>query len=275
MNPITLFQIELIKASRRVSFWVGAVIFILFGAMYLWLVSSGNIAINGQSFSRLVLPDDWTRIIGQFKTFSIVYVVVTVVMLTANEFGLKTARQNVIDGLSKEAFFFAKLQLTITIALIYFGIFFILGIAFGLGGGTAVGGVVRIQDMKLFLAYIFVLVGYGIIGLFFAFVTRSSGNGMALSLLYIFFETVAGPLLTLKAETSHIVQYLPTRIFDTLVDPMRFVPEEDLLLLKEQFEMIGRPLPDYLPMPMALSIALGYMAMIAGGAYVVYKKRDL
>jgi ABC-2 type transport system permease protein len=275
VNLITLFQIELIKASRRLSFWVGAVIFTLFGIMYLWFVSSGSIAINGQAFSELRLPEDWVRILGQFKTFSIVYVIVTVIMLTANEFGLKTARQNVIDGLSKEAFFLAKLELSIAIAVLYFGIFFLLGVGFGLTGSSAAGGVVRQQDLKLFLAYIFVLVGYGLIGLFFAFLTRSSGNAMAFSLLYIFIETIASPLLTLKEVTAPVVQYLPTRVFDTLVDPMRFVPDEDLLLLREQFEAIGRPLPEYLPMPMAASLALGYMGMIAGAAYLVYKKRDL
>lgn len=275
MNLITLFQIELIKASRRTSLWVGTVIFILFGAMYLWFVSSGSIAINGQAFSELRLPEDWTRILGQFKTFSIVYVVVTVVMLTANEFGLKTARQNVIDGLSKEAFFLGKLELTFAVALLYFGIFFLLGTGFGLMGSSHADGVVRQQDLKLFLAYIFVLAGYGVIGLFFAFLTRSSGNAMAFSLLYIFIETIAGPLLTLKEATAPIVEYLPTRVLDTLVDPMRFLPEEDLLLLREQFEAIGRPLPEYLPMPIAASLAIGYMVMISGAAYLVFKKRDL
>jgi ABC-2 type transport system permease protein len=275
VNLITLFQIELIKASRRMSFWVGTTIFTFFGVMYLWFVSSGSIAINGQSFSELRLPEDWVRILGQFKTFSIVYVIVTVVMLTSNEFGLKTARQNVIDGLSKEAFFVAKLELTVAVAVLYFGIFFVSGVAFGMTGSTASSGIVREQDLKLFLAYIIVLVGYGVIGLFFAFITRSTGNAMAFSLLYIFVETIAAPLLTLKKVTEPFVQYLPTRIFDSLVDPMRFLSDEDLMLLKEQFEAMGRPLTVYLPMVMSISLALGYMSVIAGSAYLVFKKRDL
>lgn len=110
MNPLTLFEIEFIKTTRRAAFWITAGIYTLFAILILsFLVFVAQaVSVNNQKVL-LRLPDGWASLIGLFKWFSTIYVPVTITLLVASEFTYRTARQNIIDGLSKEEFFLAKL----------------------------------------------------------------------------------------------------------------------------------------------------------------------
>jgi ABC-2 type transport system permease protein len=301
-----LLQIEFIKATRRSAFWVTLGIFLAFCGLILAVITQtdGGITMNNQKISGLTLPDGWLMSLNSiFRTFSSVfYVPVTIILLTTGEFTYKTARQNVIDGLSKEEFFAAKLVMVLLVAVIYLVFYFLLTLGFGLKGtniSELKESLVRWKDVELFALYLVVLFGYGSLAFLASLVTRSSGTAIALFLFYsLVVENIAALLLTLKDVTKPFVKFLPTKVFDELLNPLRFdadklkQSQEQLDAVKTQLETMRQSLsPDQLKsaetyisqltmsMPaetlVALGIAAVYIAVICGGAYLIFKKRDL
>ncbi len=289
MNLLSLFQIELIKTSRRAAYWVAAGVFTLFAVLLLTVILrvTDGVNINNQRVG-LELPQSWSQMLDVFKQFSKIYLPITVIILAASEFTFKTARQNVIDGLSKEAFFTSKVILLLYSALTYFFIFFITVLIFGYIGTEKkenAEALIRASEWQLFGMYFIVLVGYGAIALFFAFVTRSSGSGLAFALLYtLIIENLLGLAMGLSDTLKSFVKYLPTKVLDELLNPLRY-DNDKLTTLKENIEKAkeaGQTIPDQvmqmLPAnetPQALVLALLYIAALLGATYLIFKRRDL
>ncbi|MFN3386965.1 MAG: ABC transporter permease [Candidatus Thermochlorobacter sp.] len=303
MNSLTLFEIELIKTTRRTAFWVTALIYTLFAVLVLsFLVfAAQTVNVNNQEVL-LRLPEGWSGLIGLFKWFSTIYVPVTITLLVASEFTYRTARQNVIDGLSKEEFFLSKLFLVLFTALVYLLIFLVTVFIFGAIGSAKAGSeapLVRAQDVALLGAYFVVLLGYGSIAFFFAFLTRSSGAAMASTLLYtIVIESILSVALRFTESLKDIAKYLPTKIFDDLLNPLRYDAEklaemtEQIQKMRDEVDLIARDMPSRaeqakqflaqmeqnLPAhdtSVAYILALGYIIALCAAIYLVFKQRDL
>ncbi len=303
MNPLTLFEIEFIKTTRRAAFWITAGIYTLFAILILsFLVFVAQaVSVNNQKVL-LRLPDGWASLIGLFKWFSTIYVPVTITLLVASEFTYRTARQNIIDGLSKEEFFLAKLFPVLLTALAYLLIFLVTVFAFGAVGSAKAESpapLIRWQDVELIAAYFVVLLGYGVIAFFFSFLTRSSGAAMASTLLYtIVIENIAGLAMGFSDSLSKFTKYLPTKVFDDLLNPLRYDSEklveatEKIQKMRDELELIMRDMPSRaeqaqqlirqmeqgLPAhdgALAYALAFGYMIAICALIYLIFKKRDL
>lgn len=105
MKVAALVRIEWIKATRRRAFWVAL--------GFLAVLSSLMLAAEVMSARRgfgapFVAPWGWAMAAEQLERMPAFFLALAVVMLVASEFSWRTARQNVIDGLSKEQFFAAK-----------------------------------------------------------------------------------------------------------------------------------------------------------------------
>ncbi|MBC8041825.1 MAG: ABC transporter permease [Rhizobacter sp.] len=285
MNPITLLQIELIKTTRRTAFWVTAGIFTLFGILILWAITgaTGGLTVNGQQMQGLSLPSSWPTLMNIFKSFSTVFVPVTIILITASEFTFKTSRQNIIDGLSKEEFFSAKLLLVLFVVLVYFLLFFVVGFSFGAAStnwAEVKDPAIRGGDAAIFGAYLLVLFGYGVIAMFFSFITRSSGAALAFCLLYtLIIENLAATFLSLNETIKPAVKYFPTKIFDELLNPLRY-DAAMMTQMKERFEQAKQfqpdlKFPDMIDTPVLFAIAIGYIVAIGAATYLVFKNRDL
>jgi ABC-2 type transport system permease protein len=294
VNPLTLFQLEFIKTSRRVAFWVAAGIFALFGILFLKLaMGTSGMKVNGQAVM-MALPNGWVDILGLFKKFSVIYVPVTIILIAASEFTYKTARQNVIDGLSKESFFAGKVQMVLLVTLMYFLIPFLLSLFFhAIADKPAVETVaaeaeslIRSKDVGVFSAYLVCLFGYGMIALFFAFLTRSAGTGIAFCILYILTETVVVTIISNVSEALRpVLKFLPTLVLDELMKPL-YYDADALKKMTDQIEAaksMGQEisesqvmgiLPNFEP-PIAFALAAGYIVVIGLGTYLLFKRRDL
>lgn len=289
MNPTSLLVIESIKITRAVSFWTSLGIFALFSSFILWLSFYGTTVVNGQEVSNMILPRDWGRLLSQFKGLQIIFVPISLILLTASEFTFKTARQNVIDGLSKESFVISKLLTTLALALLYFILTLGLGLLFNLGATNAPSSenarpFISGDDLFLFGAYLVALFGYAFLGLFFAFLTRSTGSAIAFYVLYLVLEGLAGGLLQFSSALKPIVKFFPTKVFDDLVNQFRF-DSESLSQFQSQIkqaEEAGQTIPDaiYGQLPqfdtaVAFPLAFFYVALICGATYLLFKQRDL
>ena len=113
----TLLRIEYIKTVRRQAFWVA----IAFLALISVLVVVSGFREGQRGFSApFVPPFSWAMTAAQMNLVPTVFLALTIVMLVTSEYSWRTARQNVIDGLSKEQFFAAKwlMAMMVTIAFI-------------------------------------------------------------------------------------------------------------------------------------------------------------
>jgi len=303
VNPLTLFEIEFIKTTRRAAFWITAGIYTLFAILVLSFLVFAAQAVNVNNQEVLLrLPEGWSGLIGLFKWFSTIYVPVTITLLVASEFTYRTARQNVIDGLSKEEFFLSKLFLVFLTALIYLLIFWVTVFAFGAVGSAKAAStapLMRWQDVELVIAYFVVLLGYGTIAFFFSFLTRSSGAAMASTLLYtIVIENIVSLAMGFSDSLSKFTKYLPTKVFDDLLNPLRYDSEklaqatERIQKMRDELELIVRDMPSRaeqaeqflrqmeqsLPAhdgALAYTLAFGYMIAICAAIYLIFRQRDL
>ncbi|MGQ9806411.1 MAG: ABC transporter permease [Chlorobiales bacterium] len=289
MTPSSLIAIESIKTTRAVSFWASLGIFALFSSFILWFSFHGTTVVNGQEVSNMLLPRDWGRLLSQSKGLQIIFVPISLILLTASEFTFKTARQNVIDGLSKESFLISKFLTTLALTLLYFLLTLFLGTLFNLGAtdtepSESTRAFIASQELFLFGTYLLALLGYGFLGLFFAFLTRSTGSAIAFYVLYLILEGLAGGLLQFSSTMKPLVKFFPTKVFDDLVNPFRF-DSESLVELQSQIkraEEMGQTIPDaiYAQMPqleteISLLLALLYIGLIGSATYLLFKQRDL
>ncbi|MFQ3596726.1 MAG: ABC transporter permease [Chloroherpetonaceae bacterium] len=289
MTPSSLIAIESIKTTRAVSFWVSLGIFALFSSFMLWFSFFATTVVNGQEVSNMLLPRDWARLLSQFKGLQIIFVPISLILLTASEFTFKTARQNVIDGLSRESFLISKLLTTFALTLLYFLLTLVLGTLFNLGATDTeptqtARAFISTHELVLFGTYLLALLGYGFLGLFFAFLTRSTGSAIAFYVLYLVLEGLAGGLLQFSNTLKPLVKFFPTKVFDDLVNPFRFDSESlaDLQSQIKRAEEMGQTIPDavYAQLPQFESevgflLALLYIGLIGGATYLLFKQRDL
>lgn len=289
MNPSSLLAIESIKTTRSTSFWVSLGIFALFSSLILWFSFQSVTVVNGQEVSSMHLPRDWGRLLSQFKGLQIIFVPISLILLTASEFTFKTARQNVIDGLSKESFLISKLLTTFALTLLYFLLTLVLGMLFNLGAINAeqsetTRAFLTSHDLFLFGTYLIALLGYGMLGLFFAFLTRSSGSAIAFYVLYLVLEGLAGGLLQFSSTLKPVVKFFPTKVFDDLVNQFRFDSDSlaELQSQLKQAEGMGQTIPAeiYAQLPqfeteVAFLLTALYIGLIGGATYLLFKQRDL
>ncbi|MCS6988779.1 MAG: hypothetical protein NZM06_04610 [Chloroherpetonaceae bacterium] len=285
MNLNALLYIEYLKTSRAASFWASLFLFAFFGSLILTFNFYGTVVVNGQEVAATQLPRDWEKLLSQFKSLQVVFVPISLILLAAGEFAHKTARQNVIDGLSKEEFVAGKVFVALALALVYFLLALSLSALFNLGAKSdGEKALIGAKEFFLFCAYFAALLGYGFLGLFLAFLTRSSGSAIAFYVLYLVLEGLAGGLLQLSPTLKPLVKFLPTKVFDDLVNPFRFDAE-----LLQQFqwqiqrsEAAGESVPDAvygqlprLETPSAFSLAFLYVALTISATYFLFKRRDL
>jgi hypothetical protein len=129
-----LFHIEYIKTVRRRAFWVAII--------FLTLISS--VAIIGKLLegrrgltAPFVAPFSWAMTAVELGPMPAFFLALTIAMLVTSEFSWRTARQNVIDGLSKEQFFVAKWFMAKMVVLVF------TLVPFAIGTGTTIYGRLR------------------------------------------------------------------------------------------------------------------------------------
>lgn len=112
----SLIGIEYLKTVKRRAFWV-ALAFLAF----LSTVALGSELMGGRRgvSAPLVAPYSWAMAAGEMGPMPAFFLALTIVMLVTSEFSWRTARQNVIDGLSKEQFFTAKWLMATMVALAF------------------------------------------------------------------------------------------------------------------------------------------------------------
>ncbi len=174
-----LFRNEMLKMYKRLAFWVtfgffSFIMFMAFGEEYF--------RAAGNPERTFALPSAWPDILADDAQVALIFGSVVLLLLLSSEFSWRTARQNVIDGLSKEQFFLGKSLLLPVVAVLFIGMNVIVGGAFALAGtdfGTLTEPLMRGVYWSVMFGFFLAFIGYSSLALFCSLSIRNSGPAMA------------------------------------------------------------------------------------------------
>ena len=263
MRTLVLARNEFIKTRRRVAFLVA-----FGGFSALMAVGFAGVRYRGaeRAGHAFALPGAWSEILGGPGVMSAFFASMVLVLLVASEFTWRTARQNVIDGLSKEEFFAAKLLLLPVVGIVFFGALLLVGGGFALSATHgATEPLVRAADAEFMGGALIGLLGWGALAFLLAITIRSSGPAIGVFFLYFLAEQIIGQLIARIGPTATTAtRYLPTAVFKALWQPQSYS---------------SGPFRPGQPPPIDVSVLMlagaAYIVVFLVTAFMVYRRRDL
>lgn len=204
----------------------------------------------------LQFPDVWqnlTYISGYFKIILALIVVTSV----CNDFTFSTARQNVIDGLSRREWLFSKIGLAKVLALSSTLLLFIIGLTLGYAQGVQVELLDVFSRLDFVLAYFIELSVYFIYAFFLALIFKRTGISVIILLVY---DLILEPIISWSLPEK-IRAFLPMNAIDNLnqFPFLKYVGNETVsVVLLEQVVW-----------------AIFYGIVFVGLSYLILKNRDL
>lgn len=266
MNALGLLRMEQIKMRRRSASNVAFALFVGMTIMVFGMRAyAARVIDNAPPFALPASGGEIHRIIGQFVVF---FSFITVVNLTAAEYQWRTSRQNVIDGLSREQFFAAKLLLVPIISLLFFVVGYGIAVAIAATGGVS-GGIASVPVMKAIAGGILTAIGFSSMALLAAFATRHTGGAIALVFGYMVFGENILTLLLRRGNESvgQAAAYLPGNVFGSLSSIGQYSTELQMPQMFGPFERV--------PTAGLVIAAIFYIVLFSAAGYAVVRRQDL
>jgi hypothetical protein len=268
MRTGILVRNEFIKTRRRTAFWVASLVFtglmsLIFGGMF-----SQGLQKPERAFA---LPGAWGEALSGPGVLAVFFASIVLILLVSSEFTWRTSRQNVIDGLSKEEFFTAKLLLLPGMALFFFAVMLLVVGGFALAGTIAGGGLaasgalVRPVDLALMGGAVIGLFGWASFAFLLAIAIRSSGSAIGAFFLYFIVEQILGQMAgALGPMAGKVAGFAPNAVFKALFEPVRYgvVPLNP-----------GQSPP--IAIEWYLTAGASYIILFLLSAFLLYRRRDL
>ena len=213
MTALTLVRNETIKTTRRPAFWVSTLAFIAIVGIVMLERQTDDTGPAG-------FPQIWSGLIGEIGPLAPFFAAILVILLVTSEFSLRTARQNVIDGLSKDAWFGGKLLLVPAVAAAFIGLMLSVA-AIGATAGGVDQAVVRGVDLAVIGGYATGVVMLVSAAFMCAMLVRGSGSAMA---VFFFYITLLERLIVMgigrfSPEARPALDFVPFNVFTQLIDP--------------------------------------------------------
>ncbi len=271
---IMLLRIEWLKAAKRRIFWLAI------GAFGLFTAIRAVIGIRlAQTIPDAVytLPEIWPDILGDVAGFGPLFTAILMILLFAPEFSWRTARQNIIDGLSKEQFFTGKVMLLAGLVLLFMAVAVLIGISSTMFSPDESGSIIFLpSDLSYMGGIALGLLIYGSFGLMLSTHLRSSGSALGILFLYIIVEGII-PLLTLRMESKTLrdaIEFLPLKVVSNLGDSMAYYPAElvEMNPMRPELDLLRTGSPD---IGIHVIVALAYIMVLLGLSLLNLRKRDL
>jgi len=270
-----LLRNETIKASRFLPFRVTTIAFaVLMGTNF----AQGHLNSIKTGRQPWAFPGAWNEILGEPVQISLFFLSVLIILLVANEFTWRTARQNVIDGLSKEEWFTAKVIVLPIVVAIFFTVIVGLGTLFAsLGNDPApTGPMLPAADAKIMGAALLSQLGYASLALLIATSIRGAGSAIGVFFLYAaFVERLIGALLTQVGETvGSMAKFLPTATFNGVIQRVQWDPAAFERAVQAATRN-NRPAPELIDSTLLIAVATAWILTFLAVAFFSFRKRDL
>ncbi len=268
-----LLRIEALKTARRPAFQVTLGIFVAIAALAAIPTFSGA---SSQMPALPPLPDGWSMILAIPADMGPAFLGVSMILLFAPEFSWRTARQQVIDGLSRERVYLGKVIVLLVLVALFLAIPLLIGGLAAIGSPNEDGqALVRHTDFRYMLGYALVLGLGGSAGLMLAALVRSSGPAMGIFFVSMLLEGIVRNSLERWSEALEIVtQHFPFPVLGSLADARMHYPE---LLARENASRAARGIEplEFLDFEVLAVTALAYAALFLGIAFLSMRQRDL
>jgi ABC-2 type transport system permease protein len=221
-----LLKIDLKKLTNYRTFWV-------VGGLYFMVIGFG--AASGMEFLKLLarmiegfgqsinidriplyhFPDVWTNLIWTAGLVKVVVAVLVVISVT-NEFTYRTARQNIIDGMSRWEFLLSKILTNVLLAAASVLILFLVGLGTGFIYSPVISFDKIITDLEFFPAYfleVFMFLSYA---LMLGMLVQRSGLTIILLLLSQGLELI----ITANVDNHFpgLIPFFPMRSMSNIVE---------------------------------------------------------
>ena len=273
-RPGTLLRIEFIKARKRPALWLTLGVFVFFTVVTV-LPSLMRAMQGGGPGPPFALPWIWRGVLQPPINMGPFFIGAAMILLFAPEFGWKTARQNVIDGLAKEHLFFGKLITFALLVAAFFVVPIVTGVAASIISPEPTGTFARGPELNHMFGYAVVLCLWGSVGFLLAATIRASGGALGIMFLYFLVENMVTSIVPAwNPALERYLNFLPTQLFDTLTRIEFYYPDA-LALANEQRAAMGQRLLEFPEYWAVVSAVLAYVALFMGVSFVTMRKRDL
>ncbi len=181
-----LLKIEWAKLAAYRPFWILLMFYLAAAPLLILFVHSIGINIFPSAAAEIYgFPNGWLVSAYMSSWFQILLGMIIVIFAT-NEFGAKTARQHIIDGVTRNEFFLGKVYMIAAISIfstLYMSVIAIIASLIYTGGLSNIGDGIEYVPIFLFQTF-----GYLTIALLFSLLVRSSGYAILIFLCVIFAE---------------------------------------------------------------------------------------
>lgn len=272
------FRNEMIKTTKRPATAVTTGLF-----AFVLCMTAGSAfyqALLHPDRGSFVLPTAWPGLLQDPGVPSAFFAAILIILLVDSEFTWRTARQNVIDGLTRETWFVGKLIVFAAVCLGYVALHLLVTGAVAAYGtwqitGT-IGTLVRSTDLRMMGADLLMVAGLGSMAMLAAFAVRSAGPAMGLFFFYVAFgERLLSMVLTrMGGGGEKIIAFLPMSLSMSLPTPARWDPaafQEAVAAAAKH----GRPPPDFGNTTLLVWVGLAEILLFLTLAFLVHRRRDL
>jgi hypothetical protein len=121
-----LWNIEMAKLKRYQPLWYFSLFYLIAISLIEFFMVDMETSFNFTPFALYAFPQGWQTVTWTASWFHL-FLGLVVVIFTCNEYDHRTARQHIIDGLSKKDFFLGKVLLLIALSLMAVIFIVILG----------------------------------------------------------------------------------------------------------------------------------------------------
>ena len=272
---LVLLRNEWFKARHRPAFVITLGLF-----TFIQLMQYGSQAVEARrsperSFG---LPDAWADVLGSGSTVLLIFGCICVIMLVSSEFTWRTARQNVIDGLSKTQWFWGKALMVAIVGACFVAAQIVSGAgAAALGtdfaaGGALVPGSVWLATAGLVIAFF----NLSALALLCSVTIRAAGPAMAVWFFWISLGEQLLPQIVGQVVPSveRLAALLPFQSSQQLLPFWHYDAATYARLVASATEG-GNPVPELPNMLLWTALNAGWGVVFVAIAFYAFKRRDL
>ncbi len=268
-----LLRNEWFKTRKRAAFWLGLGFF-----AFITFMNHGQGFFEGEADFRL--PDVWRDVFGDESVILLIFAGISLIMLASTEFTWRTARQNVIDGLSKTQWFWGKAMLLPIVGLAFVGAQVVIPGVLGLirtDLGATSGLLIPLSVVQATGGLLLAFLCLGSFGFFLALAIRNTGGAMGIWFLWIFpVEQLILPGLVGQffPDYGSWLRYLPYNATQGLLDFASYdTPTyERLVAAAREAE---RAIPELPALAPPLISCAAWTVLSVGVSLVWFRRRDL
>ena len=275
--PAALFRNEMLKTFKRLATWVTLGLF-----SFIIVMSFGEQYLDARNDPDTVfaLPAAWSEVLGELSFVGLIFGSVLLILLVAGEFSWRTARQNVIDGLAKEQWFWAKAVLIPVLAVVFIGEMATVGGFFAYLGTDTSAATEPLMGSSQWAAIGGLLLGFTLLASMAfasAMAIRSQGPAMAVWFFYIGFgeRLLLGGLSQLGEWIRPALRFAPfSAVQSGAANYLQWDPVALQRAVEKALENDRSP-PEIWDTGTLLITVAAWIAFFILGSYVWFRRRDL